>query len=110
VIIARESCQANSTRSRPAISEPPDPRDIFTSWIPSTGSDDAVETLDRLPGLARAIEVWERDLPAGEPDTEHEQDALFRIASSSSLDALHPDESRWLGPDPLDDWEQERID
>jgi hypothetical protein len=61
--------------------------------------------LERLPGLARAIEVWERDLSLGKQDeTERRAHATFQIHSSSALDALDEEELPWRGPDPLDDW------
>lgn len=111
MLTARQDLQAVSTPSRPETSEPPDLRDTFTSWTPSTGSDYAVEMLDRLPGLARAIEVWERDLPSSEQEEpEWDTVALLHIHSSSAFDGLDREDLPWRGPDPLDDWMQERID
>lgn len=111
VLIARQICQTDSTRIRSAISELRDPCDVFAPWAPSTRDEHVVQTLERLPGLARAIEVWERDLPAGDQDlADGDGAALFYIPCSSALDALDPDEVPWRGPDPLDEWEREWID
>jgi hypothetical protein len=108
---ASVSLQTDQTRSRSETSEPPDPRDTFTFWTPSPESDYAVEMLERLPGLARAIEVWERDLSLGKQDeTERGGHAAFQIHSSSALDALDQEEFPWRGPNPLDDWAIERGD
>lgn len=103
------SLQTDLTRSRSETNEPPDPRDTFTFWTPSPGSDRAVELLERLPGLARAIEVWECDPSVSEQeDVERGGRAYFQIHSPSALDALGAEERLWRGPDPLDDWAIER--
>jgi hypothetical protein len=92
--------QAIGVSSEPDPPEPPDLRDVFTSWLPSTGSDGAVETLECLPGLARANEVWEHDLAGFDPsDCEDDERGLFYVHSCSSLDGLDADESPWQGPE-----------
>lgn len=94
--------QASWASSRPDQGEPTDPREAFTSWLPSTGSDGAVETLDRLPGLARANEAWEPSLIGDEqPDPELHERALLHVRSCASLDGLDADEPAWRGPDEL---------
>ena len=94
--------QASWALSRPDQGEPTDLREVFTSWLPSTGSDGAVETLDRLPGLARANEAWEPNLTGFEyPDPELHERALLHVRSCSSLDGLDADEPEWQGPDEL---------
>jgi hypothetical protein len=111
VLSVSENLQTDPTRWRSETSEPPDPRDTFTFWTPSPESDHAVEMLERLPGLARAIEVWERDLCAGEEeDIRHDGRSLLQIHSSSALDSLDGDDPLWNGPDPLDDWVNDRDD
>lgn len=108
---ASVSLQTDPTRFRSETSEPLDPRDTFTFWTPSPGSDNAVEMLERLPGLARAIEVWEHDLsPAERDEAELDGRAYHQIHSSSTLDGLGAEELLWRGPDPLDDWVNERTD
>ena len=95
--------QAVRAPTRPDPREPNDPRDVLASWIPSTGSDGAVETLDHLPGLARASEVWEpHSTEVLEPDPEFGERALLHVHSSSPFDASDADEPRWRGPDPLE--------
>ncbi|HEY1458027.1 MAG TPA: hypothetical protein VGF15_05875 [Solirubrobacteraceae bacterium] len=93
--------QASWAASRPDPGEPIDLRHVFTSWLPSTGSDGALETLDRLPGLARANEAWEPNFDSDQPDPEFSERGLFQIDSPSSLDSLDADEPRWRGPDPF---------
>jgi hypothetical protein len=94
--------QASWAPSRPDQTEPTDLRDVFTSWLPSTGSDGAIETLDRLPGLARANEVWEQDFNGPEqPDPEFGERGLFQIHTPASLSGLEADEPQWRGPDQI---------
>ncbi len=108
---ASVSLQTDPTRSRSETSEPPDLRDTFTFWTPSPESDHAIEMLERLPGLARAIEVWECDLSPGEQgQAGGDPQACHPIHSSSAVDDLDDGELPWLGPDPLDDWVSELID
>lgn len=94
--------QASWASSRPDQGEPTDLREVLTSWLPSTGSDGAVQTLDRLPGLARANEAWEPNLTGAEqPDPEPYERALLHVRSCASLDGLDADEPEWQGPDGL---------
>jgi hypothetical protein len=66
--------------------------------------------LERLPGLARAIEVWECDLSLVEQgQAGGDPPACHPIHSSSAVDDLDDGELPWRGPDRLDDWASELI-
>lgn len=110
VFLARQDSQAESTTSRPAMSESLDRRATLAPWTPLAGSGHTIETLDRLPGLARAIEVWECDMSRADEESEQNTAAVFHIPSSSSLDSLDLEDDPWHGPDPIDEWARERLD